>query len=121
MSPARVLIAEDDPSVRMTLQLVLDLEGFEVIAAEDGEQALAAARERSPDVILLDQVMPRMDGRQVLSALKQDDATRGIPVLVLTGMAQVRSDDWEGAEFVGKPFNPDDLVKRVRAALERRV
>lgn len=114
----RVLVAEDDPSVRMTLELVLDLEDFEVIVAVDGEQALAAARTQSPDVILLDQMMPKMDGKQVLSALRQDEATRAIPVLVLSGMARLSGDEWEGAEFVGKPFSPDDLVRRIRSALE---
>jgi DNA-binding response OmpR family regulator len=117
VTPPLVLLAEDDLSVRMTVELVLQLEGFEVLAAEDGERALELARRRMPDVMLLDQMMPKMDGKQVLAALRSDEATKEIPVLILTGMAQQSSDEWLGAEFIGKPFDPEDLVARIRAAL----
>lgn len=113
----RVLVAEDDASVRLTLEFVLEDEGFEVLQAEDGEQALRMALDDRPDVILLDQVMPKMDGRQVLSALRESDATRDIPVFVLSGMSRTSPDEWSGAYFVGKPFAPDELVERIRAAL----
>ena len=109
-----VLIAEDDPSVRMTLEFVLEDEGFDVLIAEDGEAALRAAGDRIPDVILLDQMMPKMDGKQVLFALKQDEATSSIPVLVLSGMARGAEEEWPGAQFVGKPFSPEDLIERIR-------
>lgn len=112
-----VLVAEDDASVRLTIQVVLEDEGFDVVMAVDGRQALDLARSLRPDVILLDQIMPKMDGREVFSALRWDDATKDIPVLVLTGMAPDAGQDWHGAEFVGKPFSPDDLVGRIRAAL----
>lgn len=114
---AKVLVAEDDPSVQLTLQFVLEDEGFEVFLAGDGEEALSMARSESPDVILLDQHMPKMDGKQVLAALRDDVATRNVPVLVLSGMARGSADDWPGAHFVGKPFTPDDLVARIRALL----
>jgi CheY-like chemotaxis protein len=112
-----VLIAEDDPSVRMTLEFVLEDEGFDVLIAEDGEAALRAAGDRIPDVILLDQMMPKMDGRQVLLALRQDEATSSIPVLVLSGMARGGEEDWPGAQFVGKPFSPEDLIERIRQVI----
>jgi DNA-binding response OmpR family regulator len=114
-----ILIAEDDPSVRMTLEFVLEDEGFDVLMAEDGEAALRAAGDRIPDVILLDQMMPKMDGKQVLSALKQDEATSAIPVLVLSGMARGAEEDWPGAHFVGKPFSPEDLIERIREVISR--
>ena len=98
----------------MTLEFVLEDEGFDVLMAEDGEAALRAAGERIPDVILLDQMMPKMDGKQVLSALKQDEVTSSIPVLILSGMARGPEDEWPGAHFVGKPFSPDDLIERIR-------
>ena len=98
----------------MTLEFVLEDEGFDVLIAEDGEAALRAAGDRIPDVILLDQMMPKMDGRQVLLALRQDEATSSIPVLVLTGMARGGEEDWPGAQFVGKPFSPEDLIERIR-------
>jgi CheY-like chemotaxis protein len=114
-----VLIAEDDPSVRMTLEFVLEDEGYRVVIAEDGEAALRAVHAEMPDVILLDQMMPKMDGRQVLAALQSDEGTRAIPVLVLTGMARGPEDEWPGADFVGKPFSPDDLLERIRRVLGR--
>lgn len=111
-----VLVAEDDASVRMTIEFVLRDEGFDVVLASDGEQALKLARAMAPDVILLDQMMPKLDGHQVLSALRDDEATRDVPVFVLSGMSRSRG-DWPGAHFVGKPFSPDDLVDRIRKAL----
>lgn len=112
-----VLVAEDDFNVRLTLEIVLEDEGFEILMAADGEEALRAARESHPDVILLDQIMPKLDGKQVLHALRQDDATRDIPVLVLSGMERGLASEWPGAEFVGKPFSPEELVKRIRGIL----
>ncbi len=112
-----VLIAEDDPSVRMTLEFVLEDEGFDVLVAEDGEVALRLSLRERPDVILLDQIMPKMDGKAVLAALRSEDTTRSIPVLVLTGMAKGASHDWPGARFIGKPFNPEYLVDQIRIVL----
>lgn len=111
-------MAEDDPSVRLALEFVLKYEGFDVVFAEDGAKAVEMARDSLPDVILLDQIMPKMDGIEVFQALRKHEPTAGIPVLVLSGMAQ---DDvaWKGADFVGKPFSPDELVARINGALER--
>lgn len=112
-----VLIAEDDPSVRMAIEFVLEGEGFEVLVAEDGERALAMARQKSPDAILLDQMMPKLDGKQVLSRLRASEDTAEIPVLVLTGMARGGAAEWPGAHFVGKPFLPDVLVESLWGVL----
>jgi DNA-binding response OmpR family regulator len=118
-----VLVAEDDAGVRMTLEFVLGDEGFEVIMAEDGEQALSLAVEREPDAILLDGMMPKMTGKQVLSALRDREATAKTPVFVLTGMDPSfespggAATEWPGAHFVGKPFDPDTLVEGIRRAL----
>lgn len=115
----KVLIAEDDPSVRMTLEFVLEDEGFYVLMAEDGIEALRIAGEELPDVILLDQIMPKMDGRRVFSALRAEDSTKRIPVLILTGMSRGAEGDWPGAHFVGKPFSPDELVRMIREVLKQ--
>jgi CheY-like chemotaxis protein len=112
-----VLVAEDDPSVRMTIEFVLKDEGFEVLLAEDGEQALSVALGSLPDIILLDQIMPKMGGKEVLMALRDDASTKDIPVVVLTGMARGEPSEWPGATFVGKPFSPDALVQRIREIL----
>lgn len=113
----KVLVAEDDASVRLTISFVLEDEGFTVLLAEDGEQALELAQRESPDVILLDQIMPKLDGKQVLTALRDDGATRDIPVFVLTGMSRGAPEEWPGAQFVGKPFSPDELVRLIRERL----
>ena len=113
----KVLVAEDDASVRLTIEFVLQDEGFEVFLAEDGEQALKIAQAELPDVILLDQIMPKLDGKQVLQALRADDSTKDIPVFVLTGMARGAPEEWPGARFVGKPFSPDELVLMIRERL----
>jgi DNA-binding response OmpR family regulator len=113
-----VLVAEDDASVRLTLEFVLKDEGFEVITASDGEQALERAFDSDPAVILLDQIMPKLDGKQVLAALREREATKNTPVLVLSGMGRGAPGDWPGAHFVGKPFSPEDLIKRIRSVLE---
>jgi DNA-binding response OmpR family regulator len=112
-----ILVAEDDSNVRLTLEIVLEDAGFETLMAADGEEALRAARTSAPDVILLDQIMPKLDGKQVLHALRQDSATRDTPVFVLSGMERGVPDDWPGAQFVGKPFSPEELVRRIRAVL----
>lgn len=119
-----VLIAEDDAGVRMTLEFVLADEGFEVLSAEDGEQALNLALERSPDAILLDGRMPKLTGKQVLTALRALRATAEIPVFVLTGMDPAFENEggadaeWPGAHFIGKPFDPDELVEGIRRVLD---
>ena len=121
-----ILVAEDDESVRMTLEFVLEDEGFEVLLAADGEEALGIALDRLPDAILLDQLMPKLNGRQVLDVLQVRDETRSIPVFILSGMDPTLrmpgaegdiADQWRGAQFVGKPFDPDELVASIRRAL----
>lgn len=113
-----VLVAEDDPSIRLALEFVLKYEGFDVVFAEDGVKALEVAKNDLPDVILLDHVMPKMDGKEVFAALKDHEPTSSIPVLVLTGLARSDASDWQGADFIGKPFSPDELVERIRGAID---
>jgi len=121
-----ILVAEDDESVRMTLEFVLEDEGFEVLTAADGREALGTVLTRVPDAILLDQMMPKLNGRQVLDALQLREETRSIPVFILSGMdPSLRlpgvegdiADQWAGAQFVGKPFDPEELVASIRRAL----
>jgi two-component system phosphate regulon response regulator PhoB len=117
MTGPRILVAEDDPSVRLTIRFILEHEGFDVTLAEDGVEALDLARSTSPDAILLDQIMPKMDGKEVFAALKADGDTTHIPVIVLSGMGRSTDPAWAGASFVGKPFSPDELVACIRGVV----
>ena len=118
MSRPIVLVAEDDPSVRMMIEFLLTDEGFEVILAEDGERALDMAKTRNPDAILLDLMMPKLDGREVLSRLRAGERTADIPVFLLTGMSRHAIGEWPGARFLPKPFSPDELVGTIKDVIE---
>jgi CheY-like chemotaxis protein len=120
--PRRVLLAEDDRFLRRAAEASLRRHGLEVLTAADGEEALRIARAEPLDLILLDVMMPKLDGFEVLSALKQDDATAQIPVLVLSNLGQER--DVAQAKALGAVaflikanLSLQDLVDRVDAAL----
>lgn len=117
MDDPLVLIAEDDDSVRMTLEIVLNDEGFRVISAADGEEALQAARSARPDVILIDGLMPKLSGDQVLRTLREEGSLQA-EVFVLSGM-DVEPERWGDAHIIGKPFDIDDLVDKIRRAISQ--
>jgi two-component system phosphate regulon response regulator PhoB len=122
--PARVLIVEDEPIILRLLQVNLRLEGYEVVACSSGEDALAQAQVRPPDVVVLDVVLPGVDGFEVCRRLRELPATAQVPVIMVT--AQAQDEDRERGyalgvhEYVTKPFEPTDLVALVREALARR-
>src|SRR5438093_2062462 len=111
---ARVLVIDDEPDVRWLLRLSLERVGHEVLLAEDGLRGVAMAQRQHPDAIILDLMMPVMDGYGVLDALGKDDRTSAVPVLVLTAKAIPSEEDrvtQAGARrFVAKPFDPADLA-----------
>ncbi|QBS38122.1 response regulator [Thermaerobacter sp. FW80] len=115
----RVLVADDVAAVRAFLQLALTEQGYEVVLAADGRTALQLAREMRPDVILLDWVMPRMNGAQVLQALRRDPQLRQVPVILMTGSVGVDEITSEfGVRWVlEKPFGIDDLFVTLEDAL----
>lgn len=114
----RVLTVDDDPTVREMLELLLQLEGFDVRVAGGGAQAIADARSWIPDIILLDVMMPDADGFTVAHELKQDAATARIPLMFVSAKAgpeDVLSGWQHGAEsYITKPFDTDDLVTEIR-------
>jgi two-component system phosphate regulon response regulator PhoB len=118
-----VLLAEDDPDIRHLVSARLRRSGFEVVETGDGDAALAATRRSRPDLVLLDLRMPRLDGLDVLRALRADPATARLPVLILT--ARTRPLDVEPGRDAGvtgyivKPFSPGELVRRVEETLTR--
>jgi DNA-binding response OmpR family regulator len=119
----KVLVGDDEPDVLLLCRVNLEFEGYEVVQASDGEEAMRTVRAEHPDVILLDVMMPRMDGWQVLAALKSDPETAEIPVVMLT--AKVQDQDqlrgWSGgaAEYITKPFSPLALSEVLEAVLSK--
>lgn len=115
---ARVLIAEDEPNLVESLSFILSREGYEVSAVFDGESVLERLRSDRPDVLVLDVMLPRRTGFEVLKLIKTDPGLRGIPVMVLTAKGQERdrrtADDLGADAFVTKPFSNQDVVDRIK-------
>ncbi|MEX1162290.1 MAG: response regulator [Nitriliruptor sp.] len=123
MTSARVLIVDDDEDIRAYLEVTLTLNGFEVIEAVDGVDGLERARRSEPDLVLLDVMMPRMDGLEALRHLREDARTAHLPVVLLTARGQA-ADTVEGLDagadsYLTKPFDAEVLLAHVRAALRR--
>jgi CheY-like chemotaxis protein len=118
---AKILVVEDEPENRLLIGMILTTEGYQVIPAVDGADALARLASEPPDLILLDLMMPQMNGFEVLERLRADPMTAPVPVIVLTALAQERdiaravSSGAQG--YVIKPFEPDELLKRIRQAI----
>lgn len=120
-TPPRILAVDDMPTNLEILRVRLEAQGYEVITAEDGEQALAKARELEPDLVLLDIMMPKLDGIAVLKQLKQDAMLRFVPIILVTAKSDVRDVvsglDSGGDEYLTKPFEHAALTARVRSLL----
>lgn len=120
----KVVCVEDEPEMIDLIRLILSRKGFEVIGADGGVKGLATIRKEKPDLVLLDLMMPEMDGWQVYQQLKAEPATAEIPVIVVTAKAQnidkvlglhiAKVDD-----YIPKPFSLQELVDRVEAVLKR--
>ena len=114
----KVLVIDDESLILMSTEMVLESEGMEVLTAASGEEGLAKAASEKPDVVLLDIMMPGMDGWEVLRRLKESAETAGIPVVVFTAKENIRgrqqSIEMGAADYFRKPFEPDDLVELVR-------
>jgi len=123
MARATILVIEDDPDIRELLSFSLAKEGWSIVAAEDGESGLAKLPTANPDCVVLDIMLPGIDGLEVLKALKADPSRRRLPVILTTAKgeeADVVSGLELGAEdYVVKPYSPKVLAARIRAALRR--
>ncbi|HET9490960.1 MAG TPA: response regulator transcription factor [Methylomirabilota bacterium] len=119
----RVLVVEDEPDVAELLRYNLQKEGWEVLAVSTGAEALRRAREARPDVILLDIMVPQLNGWEVCRRLKQDAETRAIPIIMVTGRVEegdkVLGFELGADDYVTKPFSPRELIARIRAVMRR--
>jgi len=119
----RVLVIDDEAPIRLLCRVNLEAEGMEVLEARDGPGGLEQARAERPDVILLDVMMPGLDGWAVAEELIDDHTTREIPIVFLTARAELRDRarglELGGVDYVTKPFNPTELASMVRKLLTR--
>jgi DNA-binding response OmpR family regulator len=119
----RVLIVDDDAPIRLLCRVNLEAEGMEVLEAADGADGLELARSSRPDVVLLDVMLPKLDGWRVAEALLDDPQTGQIPIVFLTARAELRDQarglELGGLDYITKPFNPVELAEVIRELLER--
>jgi len=124
MSKGKILIIDDDPQTVKLIKFVLEKDHYSTISAKDGEEGLRMARKRKPDLIVLDLMLPEIDGYQVCETLKTDSNTKEIPIIVLTALdtgpdfekALEKKADW----YITKPFEAQHLLKRVNYLIEKR-
>lgn len=120
---AKILVVDDEPDAVELVEFNLKNAGFEVITAADGAEALKKARAALPDLVVLDLMIPEVDGLEVCKLLRRDAATAGIPILMLTAKAaeidRVLGLELGADDYVTKPFSPRELLARIRAVLRR--
>jgi DNA-binding response OmpR family regulator len=120
----KILVADDSSTVRRVVSARLAADGHDVVEAEDGEQTLSLAREQQPALVVLDKVMPKLDGFEVVRALRSDPETKNVLIVMLTDRAG-EEDVLDGLglgvdEYMPKPFSPRELSMRVERVLARR-
>jgi DNA-binding response OmpR family regulator len=119
----RVLVADDEPPIRLLCQVNLSIAGMDVLQATDGEEALELARTGRPDIVLLDLMMPRVDGWTVAQELRSDERTKEIPIVFLTARATAndrrRAEELGALGYVLKPFDPVGLAPLVTDVVDR--
>ncbi|HEY4688060.1 MAG TPA: response regulator, partial [Anaerolineae bacterium] len=119
----KVLIVEDDPDARKVLSLILKLDGFEVTTAPGGPEAVKALQVEAPDLLLLDVMMPVMDGYEVCRWVRANPATAHLPVVMLSGKVDpesvTRGIDAGADDYLAKPIKPSNLTKQLRAIAMR--
>lgn len=121
MEKKRILIVDDEPEMVMNVQARLEANGYEVLSAQDGQVGLALAKEKMPDLLILDVMMPKMDGYKVCGLLKADSRYKNIPILMFTARAQESDAQMSrdvGAEaYINKPFDSVELLKKIQELL----
>ena len=123
MAKPKILVIEDEPDILEVMQYNLEREGYKVVACRNGEQGLSRIRTDNPDIVILDLMLPGMDGVEVCRQVKSDPVTRAIPIIMVTAKAE-ESDIVLGLgigadDYIGKPFSPRELIARVKVVLRR--
>jgi DNA-binding response OmpR family regulator len=123
MSAKKILVVDDEIDLVETLRFPLELEGYHVLVSHDGEDALNQARKEKPDLILLDLMLPKLDGYKVCRLLKFDERYKHIPVLMLTAKTQEKDKilgmETGADEYITKPFEMDYLIEKIKAYLSK--
>lgn len=123
MNTIKILVVDDEAPIRMMLRQALVRYGFEVMEAVDGQDALNQIADSMPDLLLLDWMMPGMTGINLAHKLRHDDATRELPIIMLTAKTEeddrVKGLEWGADDFVSKPFSPREVIARINAVLRR--
>jgi DNA-binding response OmpR family regulator len=123
MSKKRILVVDDEVDLVETVRFSLELEGYDVLVAYNGEEALNQARKENPDLILLDLMLPKLDGYKVCRLLKFDERYKHIPILMLTAKIQEKDKatgmETGANEYITKPFEMDELMKKVKGYLNK--
>lgn len=121
MSSPKILIIDDEIDLVETIKFPLELEGFQILVAHNGEEGLNLARKENPDLILLDLMLPKLDGYKVCRFLKFDDRYKHIPILMLTARSQEKDrllgKETGADEYITKPFDLPDLIRKVKKYL----
>jgi CheY-like chemotaxis protein len=125
LSRGRVLVVDDSDVIRTLITVNLELEGYDVVTAVDGQDALDKVRDYAPDVMTIDIVMPRLDGFETVARLRSDPRTQHVKIAMVTACAQ-EADLRKGRDvgvdaYVTKPFDPETLVRTVRDLVEKQV
>jgi len=123
MNPKKILVVDDEADLVETVRFPLELDGYNVLVSYNGEDALNQARKEKPDLIILDLMLPKLDGYKVCRLLKFDERYKHIPILMLTAKTQEKDKilgmETGADEYITKPFEMDDLIKKVKAYLNK--
>ena len=122
MSPKKILVVDDEVDLVETVRFPLEMKGFDVLVSYNGEDALSQARKEKPDLIILDLMLPKLDGYKVCRLLKFDERYKHIPILMLTAKTQekdkILGKETGADEYITKPFEMDDLMEKVKKYLK---
>lgn len=121
MAKKRILVVDDEKQLVDMLKMRLEANNYEVIAAYDGMEALECSRKQKPDLIVLDLMLPKLDGYQVCRMLKFDKATHKIPIVMLTALSQKEDREWgkkvNADVYITKPFNAEELLEKIKVLI----